>query len=125
MAGLDLDMPAALATAREMGATGWGAAEMLIAMRMGLAAASVAPPPRPQASATPESAAKALPAAMLARIARGCVRTACHCRTSGTRCYLVPSGRRAVATSAAKPTKPEVCAGQLRVRESHINGYSS
>jgi hypothetical protein len=25
MAGLDLDMPAALATAREMGATGWAA----------------------------------------------------------------------------------------------------
>jgi hypothetical protein len=36
MAGLDLDMPAALATAREMGATGWAAAELLLAMRMGL-----------------------------------------------------------------------------------------
>ncbi|TCZ63885.1 hypothetical protein [Roseicella aquatilis] len=42
MAGLDLDMPAALATAREMGATGWAAAELLLAMRMGLAAGSAA-----------------------------------------------------------------------------------
>jgi hypothetical protein len=40
MAGLDLDMPAALATAREMGSTGWAAAELLLAMRMGLAAGS-------------------------------------------------------------------------------------
>ena len=49
MAGLDLDMPAALATAREMGATGWAAAELLLAMRMGLAAGSAArrtDPPR-------------------------------------------------------------------------------
>ena len=42
MAGLDLDMPAALITAREMGATGWAAAELLLAMRMGLAAGSAA-----------------------------------------------------------------------------------
>lgn len=42
MAGLDLDMPAALTTAREMGATGWASAELLLAMRMGLAAASAA-----------------------------------------------------------------------------------
>jgi hypothetical protein len=42
MAGLDLDMPAALATAREMGASGWAAAELLLAMRMGLAAGSAA-----------------------------------------------------------------------------------
>ena len=42
MAGLDLDMPAALATAREMGASGWAAAEMLLALRMGLAAGSAA-----------------------------------------------------------------------------------
>ncbi|MFC7543660.1 hypothetical protein ACFQU2_35250 [Siccirubricoccus deserti] len=42
MAGLDLDMPAALATAREMGASGWDAAELLLAMRMGLAAGSAA-----------------------------------------------------------------------------------
>ena len=42
MAGLDLDMPAALATAREMGATGWATAELLLAMRMGLAAGSTA-----------------------------------------------------------------------------------
>jgi len=40
MAGLDLDMPAALATAREMGAFGSVAAELLLAMRMGLAAGS-------------------------------------------------------------------------------------
>jgi hypothetical protein len=42
MTGLDLDMPAALATAREMGASGWAAAELLLAMRMGLAAGSTA-----------------------------------------------------------------------------------
>ena len=40
MAGLDLDMPAALATAREMGASGWAMAELLLSMRMGLAAGS-------------------------------------------------------------------------------------
>ena len=40
MAALDLDMPAALATAREMGAFGSVAAELLLAMRMGLAAGS-------------------------------------------------------------------------------------
>ncbi len=40
MTGLDLDMPAALATAREMGAYGWAAAELLLALRMGLAAGS-------------------------------------------------------------------------------------
>ena len=48
MAGLDLDMPAALATAREMGASGatgaagWALAELLLALRMGLAAGSAA-----------------------------------------------------------------------------------
>jgi hypothetical protein len=42
MAGLDLDMPAALATAREMGATGWGAADLLLALRVGLAVGSAA-----------------------------------------------------------------------------------
>ena len=46
MAGLDLDMPAALATAREMGASGWAAAELLLAMRMGLAAGSAARRPQ-------------------------------------------------------------------------------
>jgi len=40
MVGLDLDMPAALATAREMGASGWAAAELLLAMRIGLSAGS-------------------------------------------------------------------------------------
>ena len=42
MAGLDLDMPSTLATAREMGACGWAAAELLLAMRMSLAAGSAA-----------------------------------------------------------------------------------
>ncbi len=42
MAGLDLDMPAALATAREMGATGWALAELLLAMRMGLVTGNAA-----------------------------------------------------------------------------------
>ncbi len=43
MAGLDVDMAAALVTAREMGASGatgtvgWAAAELLVAMRLGLA----------------------------------------------------------------------------------------
>jgi hypothetical protein len=40
MACLDVDMRAALATAREMGATGWAAAELLLAMRTGLGAGS-------------------------------------------------------------------------------------
>ncbi len=40
MAGLDLDMRAALATAREMGANGWAAAELLLSLRMGLGAGS-------------------------------------------------------------------------------------
>ena len=42
MTGLDLDMPAALATAREMGATGWAAAELLLSVRLGLAAGAAA-----------------------------------------------------------------------------------
>ncbi len=42
MTGLDLDMPAALATVREMGASSWAAAELLLALRMGLAAGSAA-----------------------------------------------------------------------------------
>jgi len=45
MAGLDLDMPAALATAREMGATGaagWALAELLLALRVGLVAGTAA-----------------------------------------------------------------------------------
>ena len=33
-------MPAALATAREMGSSGWAAAELLLAVRMGIAAGS-------------------------------------------------------------------------------------
>ena len=42
MTCVDLDMPAALATAREMGASGWAAAELLLAVRMGLADGSAA-----------------------------------------------------------------------------------
>ena len=42
MAGLDLDMPAALTTAREMGASGWAAAELLLAIRIGMAEGSAA-----------------------------------------------------------------------------------
>jgi hypothetical protein len=42
MAGIDLDMPAALTSAREMGATGWDAAALLLALRMGLVAGSAA-----------------------------------------------------------------------------------
>ena len=40
MADLDLDMPAALTNSREMGASGWAAVELLLALRMGLAAGS-------------------------------------------------------------------------------------
>ena len=49
MAGLDLNMPVAPATARDMGASGWAAAELLLALRMGVAAGSAArrtDPPR-------------------------------------------------------------------------------
>ncbi|WP_270934585.1 hypothetical protein [Falsiroseomonas oryzae] len=35
--GADLDLAGALAIAREMGATGWAAAELLTALRFGLA----------------------------------------------------------------------------------------
>ena len=42
MAGLTLDTAGALALAREMGANGWAAAELLMALRMGLAAGSAA-----------------------------------------------------------------------------------
>jgi hypothetical protein len=47
MAGLILNMTAALAAARELGATGWAAAELLLALRHGIAAgrAEAAPPP--------------------------------------------------------------------------------
>jgi len=51
MAGLDLDMPAALATVRQMGASGWAAAELLLAMRMGLATGSASR--RPDHSTNP------------------------------------------------------------------------
>jgi hypothetical protein len=35
--GADLDLAGALAVARELGATGWAAAELLTALRLGLA----------------------------------------------------------------------------------------
>ena len=37
MAGVTLDMAGALATARELGATGWATAELLAALRTGMA----------------------------------------------------------------------------------------
>jgi hypothetical protein len=37
MGGATLDMAGALATARELGATGWAAAELLVALRAGMA----------------------------------------------------------------------------------------
>jgi hypothetical protein len=42
MAGLTLDTAGALAAARELGAVGWAAAELLLALRAGMAAGSVA-----------------------------------------------------------------------------------
>ena len=37
MAGLTLDTAGALAAARDLGATGWAAAELLLAIRIGMA----------------------------------------------------------------------------------------
>jgi hypothetical protein len=37
MASVTLDMASAIATARELGATGWAAAELLAAFRVGMA----------------------------------------------------------------------------------------
>lgn len=37
MTGITLDTAGALAAAREMGATGWAAAELLLALRIGMA----------------------------------------------------------------------------------------
>lgn len=42
MAGLTLDTAGALAAAREMGATGWPAAELLLAIRIGMAEGAAA-----------------------------------------------------------------------------------
>ena len=42
MAGLTLDMAGALTAARELGATGWAAAELLLAIRHGMAEAQSA-----------------------------------------------------------------------------------
>jgi len=42
MSGLTLDTAGALAAAREMGATGWAAAELLLAVRIGMAEGSTA-----------------------------------------------------------------------------------
>ena len=42
MAGLTLDTAGALAAAREMGAAGWAAAELLLAIRIGMAEGSAA-----------------------------------------------------------------------------------
>ena len=42
MAGLTLDTAGALAAAREMGAAGWASAELLLAIRIGMAEGSAA-----------------------------------------------------------------------------------
>ena len=42
MAGLTLDTAGALTAAREMGAVGWAAAELLLAIRIGIAEGSAA-----------------------------------------------------------------------------------
>ena len=42
MAGLTLDTAGALAAARELGAAGWSAAELLLAIRIGMAEGSAA-----------------------------------------------------------------------------------
>ena len=42
MGGLTFDTAGALAAAREMGATGWAAAELLLAVRIGMAEGATA-----------------------------------------------------------------------------------
>ena len=42
MAGLTLDTAGALAAARELGAAGWAAAELLLAIRIGMAEGNAA-----------------------------------------------------------------------------------
>ena len=42
MAGLTLDTAGALAAARDLGATGWAAAELLLAIRIGMAKGAAA-----------------------------------------------------------------------------------
>ncbi len=42
MAGLTLDTAGALAAARDLGATGWAAAELLLAIRIGMAEGATA-----------------------------------------------------------------------------------
>ncbi|MEO3475530.1 hypothetical protein AAFN86_27000 [Roseomonas sp. CAU 1739] len=41
MAGLTLDTAGALAAARELGATGWAASELLLAIRIGMAEGAI------------------------------------------------------------------------------------
>lgn len=53
MAGLDLDMAGALAAAREMGASGWAAADLLTALRLGMAAGAAARRTTPDAGGLP------------------------------------------------------------------------
>jgi hypothetical protein len=50
MAGIELDIAGTLALAREMGVQGWPAAELLTALRMGIAAGAAA-----RRSATPDA----------------------------------------------------------------------
>ncbi|GIX10734.1 hypothetical protein [Elioraea sp.] len=42
MGGLSLNMAAALAAARDLGASGWAAAELLLAIRLGMAEGAAA-----------------------------------------------------------------------------------
>ena len=42
MSGLTLDTASALAAARDLGATGWSAAELLLAIRIGMAEGAAA-----------------------------------------------------------------------------------
>ncbi|WP_187830314.1 hypothetical protein [Siccirubricoccus phaeus] len=46
MTGLSLDMAAALSAAREMGAAGWAATELLLAIRSGMAEGRAEAAPR-------------------------------------------------------------------------------
>jgi hypothetical protein len=48
MSGLTLDMTAALSVARELGAAGWAAADLLLAIRTGMAAGRAQAAPQPE-----------------------------------------------------------------------------
>ena len=48
MGGLTLDMTAALSVARDLGAVGWAAAELLLAVRQGMVEGRAQAAPRPE-----------------------------------------------------------------------------